>query len=67
MLHNEQEDYAVVVPETRLPLSEVQTQQLSEACEYVQGSLQDENGIETFQVILNMVPALSINLGAAMQ
>ena len=67
VLHNEQEDYAVVVPETRLPLSEVQTQQLSEACEYVQRSLQDENGIETYQVILNMVPALSINLGAAMQ
>ena len=67
VLHNEQEDYAVVVPETRLPLSEVQTQQLSEACEYVQGSLQDENGIETYQVILNMVPALSVNLGAAMQ
>ena len=42
----------------RVPLSEVQTQQLSEACEYIQESLQDENGIETYQIILNMVHTL---------
>ena len=58
VLHNEQEDYAVVVPETRVPLSEVQTQLVSEACEHVQESSQDENGIETYQIILNMVHAL---------
>ena len=36
LLHKEQEDYAVVVPETRLHLSDVQIQQLSEVCEYIQ-------------------------------
>ena len=66
VLHDEQEDYAVVVPETRVPLSEVQIQQLSEAYEYIQESFQDENGIETYQIILNMIHAFLVNLGAVM-
>ncbi len=66
VLHDEQEDYAVVVPETRVPLSEVKIQQLSEAYEYIQESFQDENGIETYQIILNMIHAFLVNLGAVM-
>ena len=66
VLHDEQEDYAVVVPETRVPLSEVQIQHLSEAYEYIQESFQDENGIETYQIILNMIHAFSVNMVAVM-
>ncbi len=54
VLHDEQEDYAVVVPEPRVPLRKVQIQQLSEACKYIQKSSKDKSGIETYQIILNM-------------
>jgi hypothetical protein len=60
-LHNEMEDHAIIVPETRVPLSEFQVQQLTNACEYIQQRLHDENRIE-YQVILNMVQAFTVNL-----
>ena len=57
-----EEDYGIVVPETRVPLIDPQTLQLSSAYDHILELFQDENGIETYQIMLNMVHAFSINL-----
>ncbi|CAB4038688.1 Hypothetical predicted protein [Paramuricea clavata] len=51
LLPNEQEDYAVVVPDTRVPLSDIQVQQLSEACNDIQESVEGGNGIASYQLV----------------
>jgi Ca2+-binding EF-hand superfamily protein len=57
------EDYAVVVPEVIAPFTEEQVRRLYEVRDYFQQNCEDENGILTYQEVLEMAQAFA-NTGA---